>query len=1084
VTTQPIEAYLAALQKAFAKGDATEHTHRAALAALIEAVGGENVTATNEPKQTAVGAPDYIVRLGNAPIGHVEAKDIDVSLSKAEKTSQLVRYLDGLPNLVLTDYLEFRWYVEGDRRRVVRFADTDGDGIVIRPNGADELLQLLQDFISHKVRQPTSPRSLAEALSRSARILRDALLQAIKGEKAGGSLRSQLDAFRQVFVADLDEAAFADMYAQTIAYGLFSARVNHDPNSGAFDRMHASYEIPRTNPFLRRLFSEIAGPDLDPRLTWAVDDLAVLLDRTDMTRVLRDFGKETRRTDPVLHFYETFLASYDPKLREKRGIYYTPEPVVSYIVRSVDALLQSAFGLQEGLACTDRVITASAAGELGQTQQIETHKVIILDPAVGTGTFLQATVRLIHERIEASGLGGAWNEYVRLHLLPRLFGFELLMAPYTVAHMKLGLQLKMENYDFAEDERLRVYLTNALDEAKPIGELMAFQQILAKEASEAGAIKQQAPVMVVLGNPPYSGHSANNHPWISRLIADYKHGFPELNKPGQGKWLNDDYVKFIRFGQWRIERTGHGILAFVTNHSWLSNATFRGMRNSLRGTFDDIYLLDLHGSIKPKEDGPADDENVFDIQKGVAIVLMVRRPGTVEQRSARIHHADLWGPREEWTVAAGERTLTGGKYRWLNDHDVTTTEWIELTPSAPMHLFKPAGGPLEDEYRFFIPLPAIFSPNGAPAPGFLTTQDQFAISFTADEAISKVERLLATGSEAEARTFFRLCSTSQWSYAKAKDQLLKKDWRAEKQRVLYRPFDRRWTIWDGNVTVHRRERAMRHMVGHENLALVTTRQTKAPFTASVATLPAAHKSAAAFDVNFVFPLWRFAPEDEGVAWTGPERQANLDREIMGRWAAALGMVYDDQLGESDNTTNVLTPRRVFDYLFAVLSSTTYRSRYDALLRIDYPRVPLVVDRALFERLAELGRDLVDVNTLTKPTAPVVSFPISGSNVVDHVKFVPGDDAAFGQMSINDTQHFSNVPDWLWGMEIGGYKVLDKWLKDRRGRTLSWDDIVAFSQMTGALAASADLIGQIELALDGAGAWPFASIELEASAATA
>ena len=511
-------------------------------------------------------------------------------------------------------------------------------------------------------------------MARMARLLHDLIRQAFSKEGQTGDLHGQHEAFRRVLIADLSVDQFADMYAQTIAYGLFAARCNH-VGSG-FSREQAGRDLPKTNPFLRRLFNTVAGPDLDERISWAVDDLAELLAKADIAAILADFGHTTARSDPVVHFYETFLAAYDPKLRELRGVYYTPEPVVDYIVRSVDALLRRDFKLPEGLADASRVKlkrtrpSASAKGKVVE-ETYETHRVQILDPACGTGTFLHAIVASIRERFK--GNAGMWPGYVTEHLLPRLYGFELLMAPYAVAHMKLGLQLKETGYDFGSDERLQVFLTNTLEEAHEMTGLPLFTQWLAEEAAAASEVKKNVPIMVVIGNPPYSGHSANKGAWISGLIEEYKKS-PELKKPAQAKWLSDDYVKFLRFAQWRIEQTGYGVLGFVTNHSYLSNPTFLDMRASLMASFDDLYLLDLHGSSKPKEVPPngEKDKNVFDIQKGVAIALLVKR--TKSAKSGTVQRADLWGTRSE-------------KYDWLASHDVSDTPWEDVTPQQAPWFF-------------------------------------------------------------------------------------------------------------------------------------------------------------------------------------------------------------------------------------------------------------------------------------------------------------------------------------------------------------------------------------------------------------
>lgn len=607
ITVKPLSDYLYALQKNLETGKATEPSHYSALKILVESVVG-GINALNEPKRIDCGAPDLVVTKGQITVGYVEAKDVDKSPDEVEKTDQLQRYRHSLPNLILTDYLEFRWYTDGERRLSARLGTLAKDNKIKRDKeGIQKVAELLESFLAQKAKGVGTPKELAERMARLAHMIRDLIIEAFEKEAESGSLHAQFSAFRENLIPDLSAEHFADMYAQTIAYGLFAARCTN-PEGKDFTRQNAAYLLPKTNPFLRKLFNHIAGPELDDRIAWLVDDLAQLLRQADMEAVLKDFGKRTAKEDPVVHFYETFLRQYDPKAREMRGVYYTPEPVVSFIVRSIDCLLKTRFGKPQGLV---------------------DPSVLILDPAVGTATFLYDVTKQIHESFTKHGQAGMWNDYVAEKLLTRLFGFELLMAPYAVAHLKLGLLLQETGYQFKSDQRLGIYLTNTLEEAfKKSEQLAGFNEYIVDEANAAAEIKKDKPIMIVLGNPPYSGHSANRGPWAKQLVETYKtvDGKPLDEK--NPKWLQDDYVKFIRFGQWRVERTGQGILGFITNHSYLDNPTFRGMRQSLMQTFDEVYILNLHGNTKKREVAPdgSKDENVFDIQQGVAICLMVKLP--------------------------------------------------------------------------------------------------------------------------------------------------------------------------------------------------------------------------------------------------------------------------------------------------------------------------------------------------------------------------------------------------------------------------------------------------------------------------
>ena len=498
------------------------------------------------------------------------------------------------------------------------------------------------DYLTESQQAPTArtANDLAQRLAGVARIVRDLIVGGFGTEKEKGWLHKWLAAFRRVLIPALDEAEFADMFAQTVAYGLFAAKV-HAPPGETFSRKTAPSDVPKTNPFLRKFFEEIAGVDIPDSIVWAVDDLVELLNRADMADIMEDFGrgKANGKQDAVVHFYETFLSAYDPKMRELRGVYYTPEPVVSYIVRSIDHLLKTRFKRNSGL--TD-------------------EKTILLDPAVGTATFLYFVIDYLYHSFAKQK--AAWESFVAENLLNRLFGFEILMAPYAVAHLKLGMQLQKTGYSFAPDQRLGIYLTNTLEEAAKKDAGGMFAEFVADEADAAAEIKREKEVLVILGNPPYSGHSANKGRWIENLVDDYRRKNGKLMRLQQAKWLRDDYVKFIRFAQWRIEQTKsqQGIVAMITNHSYLDSPTFVRMREVLAETFCEIFILDLHGNAKKKERCPdgGKDENVFDIQQGVSIALFVKCKSTT---GPKISFHEIWGLRE-------------AKYEWLWTHDVADTD--------------------------------------------------------------------------------------------------------------------------------------------------------------------------------------------------------------------------------------------------------------------------------------------------------------------------------------------------------------------------------------------------------------------------
>src|SRR3989338_836979 len=734
----PFKQYLAELQRVLKSVQATEPSYYSTLNNLLENLD-PTMQAVINPKPPEWGSPDLSLKrkknVLDFPVGWVEAKSLGESLHKAANSRQLKGYRN-LGNLVLTDFLEFQWYANGgsEPRAVARLATIDKGKMKPEPGGEDQVRQLLVGFLEHKVPPVQTPKELAGKMALLAHFIRDAILRAHEAEGDKGRLHSKFEAFRETLILDLKPDQFADMYAQTIAYGLFAAGCQAVAGKEQFPRGNAADLIPKTNPFLGKLFQEFSGVGLPEPLRPFVDDLVALLRDADMGAILQNFGKGTAKHDPVVHFYEAFLHEYDPQEKKIRGVYYTPEPVVSYIVRSIDHLLKTRFNKPLGLADKD---------------------VLILDPACGTGTFLYTSIRHIYDTQCAKGQKGAWNSYVSENLLKRVFGFELLMAPYAVAHLKLGLLLKDLGYQFDTDERLGIYLTNTLEEAIKRSEAL-FAQWIADEANAASEIKRDKPIMVVLGNPPYSGHSANKGPGIRKLVEDYKKvdGKPLGEK--NPKWLQDDYVKFLRFAQWRIDRTGQGIVGYISNNGYLDNPTFRGMRQSFLRTFDVLSLLNLHGSTKKKETTPegGKDENVFDIQQGVCIALAVKSPGPGEEVS--VSYADLWGSREE-------------KYRTLFETMPLGTDWAPIFPTSPRYLFVPRDDAKLREYDQGWKLPDMFSLNSV---AVVTSRDDFVLDYDED-ALRKRMRDFAEGelTDTEAREQFKLKEKSHWKISEARQAL-------------------------------------------------------------------------------------------------------------------------------------------------------------------------------------------------------------------------------------------------------------------------------------------------------------------------
>lgn len=1096
MTPAAFQTYRRTLQANLQRRDATEHTHRPALQALLESAGG--IVAVNEPRRIACGAPDFVIAAAGASprtIGYIETKDAGDNLTRTERTDQLRRYRAALPNLILTNYTDFRWYINGDLHAA---ASLDN------PDGIASVKLLLDDFLRRTPRPVASAPELARQMAYLTRLLRDVVTAAFANDAASPNVRDLYRACRDALVPDLTPDDFADMFAQTLAYGLFAARVSH-PNDD-FRRRDAPHLIPAANPFIRQLFYTVAGPALDdePFVSF-VDDLTRLLADADLPALFADFGSGGVRPDPAMHFYESFLAAYNPALRERRGVYYTPEPVISYIVRSVDRLLQERFHCPDGLA--DRAAaTYPSLDDHGNPADRTAHRVLVLDPACGTGSFLYAVVDHIRQRYQDAGNAGLWPGYVKDHLLPRLFGFELLMAPYAMAHLKLGLQLAAQDlpapqqpdwaYRFDGNERLAVYLTNALEQSpRQQPPMLGPLRAITDEANAAAQIKRELPIMVVLGNPPYSVESANASrrdgelTWIGELIDDYRKVDNNPLGERQSRSLHDDYVKFIRFGQWRIQQSGAGVMAFITNHGYLDNPTFRGMRQQLLETFSDIYLLNLHGNSHIREQAPDGgvDQNVFDIRQGVVIGIFVKAPD--QNGPAAVHYADLWGTRL-------------AKYDSLAASDLYSTDWDTIHPESPNYLFKPWDKALQDEYQRWPGITEIMPTNSN---GVKTARDQLTIHWTTDSVMQTVRDFASLPAENARAQYLLGRDTDGWKVQQAQDDLNSSgiDDRFVTP-MLYRPFDTRYTYCTGvsNGFISRPLwNVMRHITAGGNLGLLFMRQVVQQGAHCHFGVSDTIVNSRAFYSNKAMislaPLYLYPTEQQIAAGLYPadHREPNLSPAIIADLEQRTGLQFLPD-GAADLPAS-FGPEDVFHYIYALFHSPAYRQRYDQFLRADFPRVPLPpradfpraplpagaaapAGASLFRALSDLGRRLVDTHLLRPAaldTAPV-TFPVPGDNTIARgypkyaANHAPGadaagadtPDAAAGRVLINPSQYFAGVTPAVWQFRIGGYQPMDKWLKDRRGRTLTFDDLEHYRRIAAALSATIRLMPAVDAAL--------------------
>lgn len=1034
----PFQKYIEDVQRQFKTGIAREHAYRPALRNLIEDVIPD-VTAVNDPAHIKCGAPDFILHRRKIDVGYIEAKDIGIDLSKTEKTDQLKRYLKSLDNLILTDYLEFRFYLHGEKVDVIRIADIENNRINPIPENYDRLKTLLLDFSAFQGQTIKSAKKLATMMAHKAKLMRHIFYEVVTGEEDSG-LKDQLKAFQKILMHDMTEEQFADVYAQTIAYGLFTARL-HDKTKEDFSRSEALLLIPKSNPFLRQLFSYIAGPELDDRVVWIIDAFCEVFLFSDLDKILEDFGSATGQKDPMLHFYETFLAEYDQSLRKARGVWYTPEPVVNFIVRAIDDVLKIHFNLKDGIADNSKINIElesqekdkrTKSGRKFETKEV--HKVQLLDVATGTGTFLAEAVKQIYKRYK--GQEGIWSSYVDNDLLPRLHGFELLMASYAMCHMKLDLLLQETGYkptNAKNPPRLSVYLTNSLEEHHPEMDTL-FASWLSREANEASHIKRDMPVMVAFGNPPYSGESRNKGDWIMDLMTAYKRE-PSGGKLQEknSKWINNDYVKFIRMGEFFIEKNNEGILAYITSHSYLDGPIFRGMRHHLLKTFDDIYIIDLHGNANKKEttaDGGV-DQNVFDIMEGVSIIIASKHIVKPRKKAlANLYHHDLFGKRQS-------------KYNFLFDNSLSSIPLVKLDYQEPFYFFIPKNLKGINEYNEGFSVKEVFLNNNT---GIITKRDNLCIQRTPELSFQTLQDFIDRPEEEVRKKYKIPKDVRDWKYQRAKQDILKTDMnRNNIIPINYRPFDTRYTYYTGNSKGYLGwpvSKITKHFVNKQNIALITSRMTKGEdFAHSFIAnnmIEVIHLSSKTSNNAFIFPLYLY----ESTMGNCEEKRHNFDPKIY----AAI-----------ENSIPNVTPEKLFYYIYATLHSPTYRSRYAEFLKIDFPRIPYPSDPEIFNALAKKGAELRELHLMESDKLDdlVTTYPVDGDHEVIKPRYENGN------VWINVTQYFGKVPEVAWSFYIGGYQPAQKWLKDRKGRKLSVDDIIHYQRIIVALSETGRIMKEID-----------------------
>jgi predicted helicase len=964
------------------------------------------------------GGPDFKIMKAAMILGYAEVKTIGENLDQVLKSKQIDRYKELSNNILVTDYLQFIWLKDGKvngREPLAYPHDLEGRPKKPRDDRVKAVSDLLRGFFSNAPEGIGRAQQLALALATRSHFLRDYLdeeLRRQEKEHAEGRLYGLFQIFRDQVFHELKLPEFADAFAQMLAYGLFLAKLNSDSHEVTLQ--NARQYVPGSFRLIRELVDFLGELERDEyqNVRWVVEEVLSIVNGLKLDEIHEDLSFKHRKAisrkvrakdeeehrlferDPFIYFYEDFLAKYDAKMKKSRGVYYTPPPIVNFIVRAIDDILKDTFGIKDGLA--------------------DNKRVTVLDFACGTGTFLLEVFERIFDNIGGPGAGRA-GPIVREHLLKNIFGFEYLIAPYTIAHLKLSQYLSDQGHALKDNERLQIFLTNTVEPIEPQANLLL--PAISAEVKAAQAVKEQ-PILVITGNPPYSASSKNRGAWITAAIEPYKmiDGKPFGEKK---HWLHDDYVKFIRFAQLKMDAIEEGVVGVITNNSFLDNPTFRGMRQSLLSSFNQLWVFDLNGSTRRKEQVPAEilDENVFDIEQGVAITLLVKRPGL----ERGVWHADLWGRRLE-------------KYLTMSISNMQTVNWHQVSPASPFYFFKPRQSEaVQEVYKQFHSVREMMPTS---VTGIVTARDQLAIGINSKELEQAIEMFLGERKPALSDTDMKLKNTRGWNREEARKALRNPPpWRENIKRVDYRPFDQRWIAYDRRLIDWGRWELMPSML-EDNISLNISRQVRGGIEWRHALVGSnlfehTYVSNRTSEIGYCFPLRVKGAE-------------NLSQNFR----AFIDSRYEHHY----------TPEEILGYIYAILHAPTYRTRYVEFLRIDFPRVPFPQSADHFEGLSLLGWELVQAHLLRAlPRPGLGNYHGKGDHTVESVSYASADQS----VAINKTQSFKPVPQEVWDFHIGGYRVVEKYLKSRKGRKLTLEEINNVSAITDSLAFTIAQMARID-----------------------
>ncbi|WP_139545868.1 type ISP restriction/modification enzyme [Helicobacter pylori] len=1039
-----------------------ELTHRPSLYNLLKNLKNDfnkEFKIEHEPERKQGSQPDFRISYQGLNIGYIENKRVGTNLNQLLKSDQILKYLELNPNLMLTDYLNFMWVGKDENnapliKKEISVASLDELSKPLKPNPQTErdLIGFFKGFFNYEAAPITNAKDFATHLSAPTKYLKDALITYQKDEQVSSIFKN----FKEYLYEELSFEDFSDAFAQTLTYSLFLAKLNHPFEKINLDNVRSS--IPKNFAVIREMADFLKKLDAIKEIQWLLNEILSLINHVDMDSILKDLNDDK---DPYLHFYETFLSAYDPKLREKKGVYYTPDSVVKFIINALDSLLKTHF----------------KDAPLGLKSALDNENIKLLDFATGTGTFLLEAFRKALETRKTSDGGTSTKEDKYQNLLKQFYGFEYLIAPYAIAHLNLSQAFKEEfKKPLKENDALQIILTNTLIQPSEIIAYRGLNPIFEKELLSAQEIKKNENILIITGNPPYSGASSNEglFEWevkatygiepefqtieieknikltdkIQTLLKNIQtqkesgsknalkelknlHSKYKLQKEKNPKWLLDDYVKFMRFAQNKIESLGHGLFGFISNNAFLDNPTFRGLRRSLLECYDELYILNLHGNARKKEETPqgAKDENVFNIMQGVSINLFVKKAQTTKQK---IHYYDVYSQRAE-------------KYTFLAQNDLNSIEWLEIAPRAPFYLLLPLKTPLLEEYEQGFSVQEMFQVGST---GICSKKDH--VVFHKDkESLLKLLKDFSTLEPSELRRKYDIEDTEGWKLGRAIENVKKNQHELEKYIVLcqYRPFDYRWTYYtDKSCGFLARPvyDVFKHMLPppptnpktpnqtRKNVALITSRR----FCQS-------QKSGVGFVSNKISDLRTWTcPGMEGGDYVNPlYHNPNYTENFTPEFRSFIDKHYNHSF----------EPLEVLGYIYALLYSPHYRKRYEEFLKADYPKILFTKNKDLFRALSLLGIELIGLHVLNQESLnhsfeKLKDATIGESYYIEAHERNPiiSKKLSYNELEqrlyINHSTYFRGVSQEIHDYRIGGYCVLDKYLKSHKDEPCDFDHV--------------------------------------------